>query len=314
MLLQELYTQMERRTGIDSAEATDQADVVDAAKKALAEMYRRCKFVAMKENATFNTVADTIYYNLDSRVLYPIEFRETENDSQLEIWKESKFNREYPDPDTTDTGVPSIIVPMKKVWVENQITSAAGSTVTVVSSSALDVVSYFVVVRGIVSGVEISEQLTLNGTTAVTSSAIFTSLISITKDATNGIVTATSDAGATTNSTLGPVVTERSYWRIALYEKIPDDAYTINYSFYRKPWDFANYDEELIPIDEMFEDALLDMTEGIMLKWQGDPKWGNVFQVGEKKLEEIQDNDYFGEDHDIRMGLIELDTEYDDWD
>ena len=39
-----------------------------------------------------------------------------------------------------------------------------------------------------------------------------------------------------------------------------------------------------------------------------------MFQLAGGKLLEIMDSDYFGEDEDKRMGLAELDEDYEDWD
>ena len=246
---------------------------------------------------------------MDTRALSFLDFKETQNDSQLEIWSERKFNRDYPDPDITDTDVPHIIVPMKKVWVAAQPTS--NSQISLVSSAAGDT-TVNAAIRGLnASGVEVAEQVALNGSTTVVSANTYASLIAITKEDTAGTVTATSNAGAVTNISLLPLENERPNWQVRLH-RVPDDAYTINYSFYRKPWDFS-ISEELLPFEEMFEDAFLKFTEAILLKWQGDQKWGDTFQIAEKVLLESMDNDYFAHDHDRRMGLIELDQDYDDW-
>ena len=52
MILEEAILALGRRLGSDSTNTTVQARFVDAMEEALKEMFRRCKFVAMKETAT----------------------------------------------------------------------------------------------------------------------------------------------------------------------------------------------------------------------------------------------------------------------
>jgi hypothetical protein len=282
--------------------------MVLALKDALREIFRKTKLICLQEDASFDTVADTYFYYLDSRVLYPTSFIDEDNETRLKVYTRDKFNRDYPVPDTTDTGEPRIIVPIKKIWADAQPTAA--STLSITSSSASDVTSYYVGVRGISGGKEKTERLTLTGATPVISSNSYTEVISITKDATVGTITATSNSAAVTVVTLLPNETEKQHWKVRLAEKVPDAAYTINYTFYQSPWNFSN-DEDLIPFDDIFQDVLLDLTESIILDRQGDKKandkWNKVMGQG-GKLDNLLDSDYFSEDEDMRMGLIEVDS------
>lgn len=308
MLLQEAYTKISEKTGLSSTSTTNQARIRRAIVSVLKEMYRRSKYITLMEENYITTVDGTSDYVLDSRYLYGLNFKdrtETTSSGTLEVYTRRRFDKEYPNP-TTDTATPSLIYPLKKIWVSAQPTSA--SKISLSSSSASDVTSYYVVVRGIVSGVEVSERVTLTGATAALTTNTYTSLISITKDSTVGTVTATSNSAAVTNIILLPTETEKSFWLCRLYPT-PDDEYIYYYTFQRKPWDFSSYDQELIPFDDNFEDVLILFVTAIILKDQGDQKWSNTWQMAEAKINEIMDNDYFSEDTDKRMGLIELNNQ-----
>jgi hypothetical protein len=101
-------------------------------------------------------------------------------------------------------------------------------------------------------------------------------------------------------------------WQVRFYPT-PDAVYTFYYQFQRKPWSFNTYDEELIPFDDNFEDVLILFCTAIILKDQGDNKWQTTWQMAESKIAEIMDNDYFSEDEDRRMPLIELSEERGDY-
>ena len=161
MLTRELYTELGRRCGLNPSDSVHKARMVSAAKDALKEMYRRCKFVALIEDFSFSTVDGTYYYYLDPRVLKPFNFRaietvgdDTSETSKLKLYGRERFNREFPNPSTSsdDEDIPNIIVPIKKVGIDAQPTAA--SKLSLVSSSSSDVTSYYAVVRGEVSGIE----------------------------------------------------------------------------------------------------------------------------------------------------------------
>jgi len=313
MLLQECYTKLAEKTGLDSASTNDKAKMVRAIVAALKEMYRRSKYTALIEENSLTTVAGTYLYNLDSRYLYGLKVMDrtaTTSSKVLEVYNRRRWDKDYPNPSSTQ-GEPSLIVPIKKIWVTAQPTAA--SVISLTSSSASDVTTYFVIVRGVSGGIERSEKVTLTGATPALTTLSFTSLISITKDTTVGTITATSNSAAVTNIVLLPGDTQKEMWQARIHP-VPNGVYTYYYQFQRKPWDFDDNDEELIPFDDSFEDVLILFTAAIILKDQGDQKWQATWQMAESKIGEIMDNDYFSEDEDRRMGLIELSNqEGDDW-
>lgn len=297
-----------------SSSATDKTRILSALKESIKEIFRRCKFIALRDTGAITTVASTYLYSLDSRVLFIQEMTNLGvtvadgNGDLIEVWNSTKFNKTYPDIDITDTGEPTIMVPLKQFWVTTQPTSA--STITLITDSASDTAVY-AVVRGISGGIEMRERLLLATTPGITSTNSYDSLISITKDTTVGTVTATSNAGVVTNITLLPTETEKSHWQVRLHQ-VPDAVYTLSYPFYIKPWAFS-YDEDLIPIEDRFDDLLMDFAESALLRKQSDPKWVSTKSFLDGKLDEIIKDDYFSEDTDPRMGLIEIDEEYESW-
>lgn len=310
MILKDAYIKIARRTGLDEDQTADKSKMLDAMTQALKKIYRKNRLIAVKcTGVSFDTVADTYFYYLDSRILYGMDFKsDADSDVQLDIWNEERFNRENPVPDTSDTGEPTTIVPLQKIWVSAQPTSA--SAIAFVSSSSAD--TGVVRVRGIVSGVEVVESVTLTGVTAANTTNSFTSLISITKDATTGTITATSNSAAVTNISLLPSETDKEQWKVRLH-KVPDDAYTVTYSFYRKPWVFSE-NEDLIPFEESFEDIFITLSTALVQKINKDKDWKVTYQLASDMAEKLDDEDYFSTDTDARMGLIEVQDDYgDDW-
>lgn len=270
--------------------------------EALRELSRRVKLVGTKEEASLTTTSGTYEYYLDDRVLYPTSFRDITNGNELAITNEEKFNRETPSPDYTDLGEPSIIVPKGKIRVKAQPTSS--SVVTVVSDSASDntVSLRYVSIIGLSDGVQKTVRLQLNGTTPVSSTDSFTEIFAVTKDTTTGNVTATTNSGAVEIEKLQPSETENLRWKVHILDKVPDAALTIRYSYYRRPWDFSN-NEDVIPIDEIWEDVFFAKTISVVFQEQGDSKTQVFDSMAEKKMRDMADDDYFAENMDMRFGF-----------
>ena len=103
-------------------------------------------------------------------------------------------------------------------------------------------------VLGYVSSQLQEEEVELNGTTAVSTTKSFTSLLRISKShKTHGYVTCTSNAAAVTNIVLDPGETETEVQTVNLYP-IPSDAETINYEvFIKHPILYRYTDSPLFP-------------------------------------------------------------------
>lgn len=309
MILYDVYQSLSLSTGLDASGTGDQAKMREAMRLALKEMFRKCRLVALRTPTTLTTVADIYFYYLDSRYLFGVDFKQTTSEILLNIKSEEWFNKEYPNPSTTDTDKPTLLIPLYKVWVSAQPTAAS---LIAVKSSTADTGTVFI--RGLVSGVEQSESITLNGASSVNSSNTYDTngLISISKLTSTGTVTATSNSAAVTNISLLPAQTEKQHWKIRLH-KVPDAAYSIPYTFYRKPWEFS-VNEETIPFDDTFDAAFLTITTAILQKWAESAQWKDTWNLGMQKLEEARsERNFFAEDTDKRMGLIELDSQENDY-
>jgi hypothetical protein len=205
-----------------------------------------------------------------------------------------RFYRDYPYP--TSTGKPDTFILNGMIWVAAQPTSA--STISLVSSAAGDT-AVTVTVRGISGGIDIVEEKTLNGGTAVATTASFTYLTAITKETSAGTVTATSNSGAVTNITLPARENFKEYWEVRL-NLIPDAAYSIYGGYYRKPWELY-YDSDISIIPEIHEETLLARATKILLFNQGDAKFQNWEAKANEELLALMDaNDWVSESKDAR--------------
>ena len=305
MILNELYTNLAIRCSLLSTNSTDQARMLSAINNQLTRLFLTTSLESEREVFTLTTVAEQYLYNLDSRVLRSINFRETTSPHKLDYMARNDFEKEHPDITVADdSGLPDTFVPMRKVRVTNQPTAA--SKISIKSSSASDITTYYVVVKGYDStGQLYTERLLLTGTTAVVSTNTYTTLLSISKDTTIGTITATSNTAAVTNIILLPGEKQKEHWQVLLY-KIPDDDYTIYYSAQVMPW-ILSYGEDALPIPvEMVENFMASVTAEI-LGIQGDSNKVAFWEGKADKLkEEIEDNGFLAEDGDERMGFAEV--------
>jgi len=302
MLLQELYQDLADRCSMSATNAADQLRMRLAANNQLRRLFTKFDIQSNREVAELTTVAATHTYYLDRRVLRALNFRETNSPAKLDYMSRQNFEEDNPNPAPTETGVPSIYVPMRKVRVTTQPTAA--SQISVVSDSALDIVSYYVVVKGLSNGVETTERLLLTGIVEVVTTATFDSLLSITKDATNGTVRTTSNAGVVLNVSLQPGETFVEHWEVRLHQ-IPNDAYTIPYSFQCIPWTLSN-DEDPIHLPDVYSEAFLALVAADVLFRQGDKGYTFWKQEGERLIQEVMDMDFLGEDNDLRFGFTDV--------
>lgn len=314
MLLQEAYTELAERVGFSASNSSDKTKMLRAIRNALKFMYREYSAIALTQSSSFDTVDGTYLYYLDCRANYIDSARLVDSDSNssmLEVIDLNKFRHDYVVPDLTDTDQPSYLIPIKRVWVQAQPTSA--SVIAVVSSSASDTAVH-VSIRGISGGLEKTEKLTLTGTTPVNSTNSYTSLLSITKDVTVGTVTCTSNSAAVTNISLTANQYEKSYWEIQLF-KTPDAVYTVYYDFSPIPWSISE-DEDLIPIDDMLSDILISLAESEILRRRGNANWQSAKSLATSDLEKAIDSDHFAENIDKRMSIIDIQEsmEGDRWD
>lgn len=304
MLLQDYFTEMEDRTAFQSSVTSEKNKLIRTANNVLRRFYTKLKLVAEKDSTTLSTTSATSLYYLDPRVMNIVNMRETTDQQSLEYYSRKDFEKDYPYPASTETGQPSIYVPLRKLRVTVQPTSA--SALSIASSSASDTAVY-VVVNGLSSGIRKTERLLLTGTSTVTSSNSYTELYAISKDATVGTVTVTSNSAAVTNISLLPAESFKEHWEVRLHQ-IPDSTYTIEYTFNVIPWSMVN-DEDYIPLPDEYADAFLNECTADLLRKQGDAAnnamaWSGM---GLKTFTEIEDANIDSAESDLVFGFPELD-------
>lgn len=154
-------------------------------------------------------------------------------------------------PDTYQTSGSVSLYYLRIDTVKAQPTAA--SVVSLVSSSASDT-TQTVLVRGIVSNAETSEEVSLNGTSAVTTTASFTRIKGISKSAnTSGIITATTNSGVVSVAVLSPKVLESRYKIIGFYY-VPSSVATIGVPYIIKPLPLTeDEDYPVIDIGDLIE-------------------------------------------------------------
>lgn len=192
---------------------------------------------------TAATTRDTATYTLPKQVGDLFLVRSTVSPYLIRPKSRDDFDTRLPNP--VSTGNPSMYTQFEYVGVDTQPTSA--SVISISSSSSADTTQK-VRVRGVVSGEEDVEEITLVGTTAVLTTKSFSSIRSISKSAaTAGRVTATSNSGAVTVVTLGPLETVIRLKKITAYP-FPTSSATWTLSHFKLPFiPTSEYDDSEIP-------------------------------------------------------------------
>src|SRR3990167_3855209 len=145
----------------------------------------------LRRKQTFDTVADTENYNLDSEIDRIAVLRQISTPTRLFYVPDDQFYNVVPDPENRGAGTPKYY----RLWAETGFSTnlAADDTVYMSSSSTADTSTFTVRIVGRNSSGEIiAETLTLNGTTSVTSSTTWDAagLMAISKSAsTTGTIT-----------------------------------------------------------------------------------------------------------------------------
>lgn len=220
----------------------------------------------------------------------------------LRYMDEDAFDRREPNPSAS--GNPRIYTLFEYAGVETQ--PAAASTLSLVSSSASDT-TQIVLIRGLVSGYDDYESVTLSGTSTVATTKSFSRIDSISKSAeTAGRVTVT--AGATTVVVLGALEKTVRFRKIRFFPEA-GSSITITIKHYKAPViPVTLYDTHEIPprwdyVVDQWGFALAIQSQG---KDQADEAVIQ-FQLAEKYLSE----DMAAEEKQSSSGLIVPDRPFD---
>lgn len=211
----------------------------DMTKRAVNRTYRRLLSEVNQDETrrefSLSTSASTSQYGMPLGVSRILNIEDGTARRRLRELTPTEFDRLYPG--TTSTGDARQFYVFGAFGVQTQPTAG---TITVVSSSASDDSDFFIRIQGTDSnGTWQSEQVTMNGTTDVTTTASFSTIEQIAKSANSGntwtgIVTV-SDSAASVLTRIPQATTSPTHLWVEFYP-IPDDTRTLTVrSMSRKP-------------------------------------------------------------------------------
>lgn len=216
------------------------------------DILRRYQWKHIFGTTTISTVANQATYPL------PWDFGELiyvwDNTNKITLYEAKESGEQN---DTALVGNPQYFS-IKESTVYNQPTAA--SIVTLVSSSASDT-TQTVFVKGTNSaGHVITEELTINGTTNVTSSASFTTVLQVSKSATSvGNFTLTTNSGAVTIAVIGPNQLQARYRVLHLFH-IPSAAWSL----------VVRYKKLILPMVNAYDYPVMDIADELICGAQAD--------------------------------------------
>lgn len=191
------------------------------------QILRQINWQNINPDYEFNTVSGTQDYVLPDDFYKPLSVRDSTNGVELAETDLQSLITAYPD-DVSEEGTVGKYLIMEQA-VKAQPTTA--TAVSIVSSSGSDT-TQTVLVRGISGGVEMTEEETLTGATPAPTTALFTSILGISKSAvTVGKITCT--AGVTL--CVLPPETLESRYKIMRLHYVPTTALTIVAPYIMKP-------------------------------------------------------------------------------
>lgn len=215
--------------------STDQSTVTYrvqiAVQRAIARVWNAKQWTFKQRKTTLALTSSTSEYNLGKDIGEPYIVLSSLSPYLIRATAEEDFDTRVPNP--TATGNPDRYMLFEYAGVEVQPTAASALSIT--STSASDT-TQSVLVRGVVSGQEDYEQVTLNGTTPVSTTKQFSSIRSVTKSAeTAGRVTVQSDSGTVTNLTMGPLEKTIRLKKVRFYPT-PSNSGTITIKHFKVPF------------------------------------------------------------------------------
>jgi hypothetical protein len=159
------------------------------------------------------------------------------------------------------TGTPAKAAPMNPIGISRKITTA--ERLSLVSSNNSDTAVIFLL-RGDLAGVEQVEEVTLTGTTTVTTAQSWDNVYVAAKPVTIGTVTMTGFTSALTYLTLWKDETEKKYQRVRLFDSPTDITQSLLVLAKRRFRDLTS--DQDTPQVQAIENALLAFGEADMLE------------------------------------------------
>lgn len=217
-------------------EAGDTGTTADLADQFLNQAHRTrlteadWPFMRWPATESLTLVAGTQDYPLHQEFQRPIFFWNQTQSRYLSLPQLRSYNEFTPVPTDRSAAIRADLRYRQPVAVQ----PSAASTLRIVSSSASDVTSRTVTIRGVTATGITSETLTATGTSQVTSTNSFSRVLNVTKGGSWVGTLTLSTSGGTTLLTLGPSEAGRSYQVLHIID-LPDSADVIKYEFYRQP-------------------------------------------------------------------------------
>jgi hypothetical protein len=212
------------------------------------QILRAINWNNIQPDYTFNTVAGTQRYVLPDDFGKEISCADTTNDTELSKTSLEKLIEDYKT--ITDSGTVERYCIIEDC-VEQQ---PSGSTALAIVSSESADTTQTIFVRGISSGVETYESVTLTGKTPTATTNFYSRVKGISKSAvTAGYVTITSDSATKTQASIPSEVLETRY-KIALLHYVPSSVYVIAMPYIINPLPLSqDYDYPVLDIGDLLE-------------------------------------------------------------
>ncbi len=217
------------------------------------QILRAINWKNIQDSYSFSTVVGTNSYVLPDDFGKEVSCYDSTNDiylSKMDLTEMFRLNGSTYE----DAGaIGSYLI--KEDTVKEQPTSA--SVLAISSSSASDT-TQSILIRGISSGVETYETVTLTGVTPVNTTNSYTRVKAISKSAaTVGSVTITSNSAAVTLALI-PKETLETRYKIIKFDKTPSAVVTIKIPYIIKPLPLSqDYDYPIIDIADLIEEGSL---------------------------------------------------------
>jgi hypothetical protein len=238
------------------------------------DLLRRINWKNVDDDYSFSTVAGTKDYVLPDNFKKELHVYDATNDKELARIDRQILINQYP---TTvdDTGV-AVRYLIFDSPVQAQPSSS--SVLSIVSDNAGDT-TQTLYVRGLSGGVEVTESVTLNGTSAQASTTAFTEIISFSKSAaTTGKVTITSNSGAVTNAVIAPDIVDYKVKLIRLHPA-PSGVATIRVPYIINPQPLLNdYDTPLLDAADVIEQGATAIILRRKRQYAKAQEWERIFE------------------------------------
>ncbi len=286
---------------ISTDNTTDAFKVQTAVQRAIARVWnaRQWTFKQAIDTLAITTATtrEAATYSIPKRVGDLFLVRSTVSPYIIKPKSRDEFDSRIPNP--VSQGNPTVFTQFEYVGVDTQPTSA--SVLSISSSSAADT-SQKVRIRGVVSGEEDVEEVTLVGITAVLTTKSFSSVRAISKSgATAGRISVTSNSGAVAVVTLGPLQTVQRIKKITAYP-FPTSAATWTLSHFKLPFiPTADNDDSEIP--ERWDYVVEQWAFALALQPEGQDQLSEQttqFQIAQQML----DNDMASEERQGSDSII----------